>query len=321
MNARKWLLVLGVALVSCVQAQDYPTRPIRMITPWPPGGGADIVARLVAAKMSENWGQQVLVENRSGATGTIGTDVVAKAPSDGYTLTLGTNATHVIAVSLLARMPYDQEKDLTPVTRVVAVPHVISVHPGINARTLAEFVALAKSRPGQISFGSAGNGSTPHLAGEIFKSIAGVDLLHVPYKGTGQSLQDTLGGQVQVSFDSMPSVLSHIRSGKLRPLAIAGPRRVPALPEIPTVAEAGVPGAEGMTLYGMFGPAGLPLPIVRKLHAEVSRIVQLPDMKSRLEALGADEMASASPEDFAAMVKSDIAKYAKVIKAAGLQQD
>lgn len=321
MNARKWLLVLGVALVSCVQAQDYPTRPIRMITPWPPGGGADIVARLVAAKMSENWGQQVLVENRSGATGTIGTDVVAKAPSDGYTLTLGTNATHVIAVSLLARMPYDQEKDLTPVTRVVAVPHVISVHPGINARTLAEFVALAKSRPGQISFGSAGNGSTPHLAGEIFKSIAGVDLLHVPYKGTGQSLQDTLGGQVQVSFDSMPSVLSHIRSGKLRPLAIAGPRRVPALPEIPTVAEAGVPGAEGMTWYGMFGPAGLPLPIVRKLHAEVSRIVQLPDMKSRLEALGADEMASASPEDFAAMVKSDIAKYAKVIKAAGLQQD
>jgi len=279
------------------------------------------VARVIAAKMSEDWGQQVIVENRSGATGTIGTDIVAKAPADGYTLTLGTNATHVIAVSLLSKMPYDQEKDLTPITRVAAVPHVISVHPALNARTLAELITLAKSKSGQLAFGSAGNGSTPHLAGEIFKSIAGVDILHVPYKGTGQSLQDTLGGQVQVSFDSMPSVLSHIRNGNLRPLAIAGPRRVSALPDIPTVAEAGVPGAEGMTWYGMFGPAGLSMTIVRRLHAEVSRIVQLPDVKGRLEALGADETASASPEEFSAMVKSDIVKYAKVIKTAGLRQD
>ena len=279
------------------------------------------MARVIAAKMSEDWGQQVIVENRSGATGTIGTDIVAKAPADGYTLTLGTNATHVIAVSLLSKMPYDQEKDLTPITRVAAVPHVISVHPALNARTLAELITLAKSKSGQLAFGSAGNGSTPHLAGEIFKSIAGVDILHVPYKGTGQSLQDTLGGQVQVSFDSMPSVLSHIRNGNLRPLAIAGPRRVSALPDIPTVAEAGVPGAEGMTWYGMFGPAGLSMTIVRRLHAEVSRIVQLPDVKGRLEALGADETASASPEEFSAMVKSDIVKYAKVIKTAGLRQD
>ena len=302
-------------------AQAFPAKPIRMLTPWPPGGGTDIVTRLVSAKLAEAWGQQVVVENRAGATGTIGTDLVAKSAPDGYTLIIGTNATHVLAVSLLPSLPYDQQKDLTPVTRIAAVPHIIAVNPSVNARTLGELIALAKAGPGKIAFGSAGNGSTPHLAGELFKSIAGVDLQHVPYKGTGQSLQDTLGGQVQVSFDTMPSVLPHIKSGKLRALAIAGPKRVPALPDVPTVAEAGAPGAEGMTWYGMFGPAGLPPEIVRKLHAEVVKIVALPDVKARLDALGSDETASASPEEFAAMVRADIAKYAKVIKAAGLKLD
>lgn len=321
MCARKWLLVLSLVIASTAVAQDYPSKPIRMITPWPPGGGTDIVARLIAAKLTYVWGQQVVVDNRAGATGTIGTDLVAKAAPDGYTLLIGTNATHVIAVSLLPKLPYDQEKDLTPITRVSAVPHIISVHPSVNAHTLAELIALAKARPGTILFGSAGNGSTPHLAGELFKTITGVNLVHVPYKGTGQSLQDTLGGHVQVSFDTMPSVVGYIQNGKLRALAIAGPKRVAALPDVPTVAQAGAPGAEGMTWYGMFGPAKLPTSIIRKVHAEVVKVVQLPDVKARLEALGTDETASGSPEEFAAMVRSEVDKYAKIIKAAGLRMD
>ncbi len=321
MSLRRVFALLCVFFSVAAMGQEYPTKPIRLVTPWPPGGGTDIVARMIAAKLTDAWGQQVVVENKSGATGTIGTDMVAKSAPDGYTLIIGTNATHVIAVSLYSKLPYDQEKDLTPITRVSAVPHVIAVVPSLEARNVQGLIALAKAHPGKISFGSAGNGSTPHLAGELFKTLTGVNLLHVPYKGTGQSLQDTIGGVVQVSFDTMPSVLPHIKSGRLRALAIAGPKRVSALPDVPTVAEAGVPGAEGMTWYGLFGPAGLPKPIVQKIFAEVVRIVKLPDVKSRLDSLGTEETTSASPQEFAAMVHSDIAKYAKVIKSAGLRMD
>jgi tripartite-type tricarboxylate transporter receptor subunit TctC len=320
MLLRVIFIALGFAIGSVCVAQQYPAKPIRVISPWTPGGGADIVARLVAAKLTESWGQQVVVENRAGATGTIGTDVVAKSAPNGYTLLVGTNATHVLAVSLLPSLPYDQEKDLAPITRIAAVPHVIAVHLSLPVKTVAELVALTKSKP-NVSFGSAGNGSTPHLAGELFKQVTGAKLLHVPYKGTSQSLQDTLGGYVQVSFDTMPSVLGYIQSGRLRAIAIAGPKRVDALPGIPTVAEGGAPGAEQFTWYGMFGPGGLPADIVRKLHAEVGKIVQLPDIKARLDSLGNAEPASASPEEFAAMVKAEIVKYAKVIRDANLHLD
>lgn len=321
MSLHRLFALICLLFSAVAMAQEYPTKPIRMVTPWPPGGGTDIVARLIAAKLTDAWGQQVVVENKSGATGTIGTDMVAKSAPDGYTLILGTNATHVIAVSLFSKLPYDQQKDLTPITRVAGVPHVIAVHPSVEARNVRELVALAKASPGKIAFGSAGNGSTPHLAGELFKTITGVNLLHVPYKGTGQSLQDTIGGVVQVSFDTMPSVLPHIKNGRLRALAIAGPKRVSALPDVPAVAEAGFPGAEGMTWYGLFGPAGLPAPIVQKIFSEVVKVVRLPDVKSRLDSLGTEETTNASPEEFAAMVRSDIAKYAKVIKSAGLRMD
>lgn len=320
MSIRKLCLIIGLAVSATCAAQQYPTRPIRVITPWPPGGGTDFVARIIAAKMGDAWGRQVVVENRPGATGTIGTDVVAKAAPDGYTLLIGTNATHVLAVSLLPKLPYDQDKELQPILRISAVPHVISVNPTLPVQTVAELVALTKTNP-NISFGSAGNGSTPHLAGELFKQVTGARLLHVPYKGTGQSLQDTLGGYVQVSFDTMPSVLGHIQNGKLRALAIAGPKRVAALAAVPTVSEAGAPGAEQFTWYGMFAPYGLPPEILRKLHAEVARILQTPDVKARMDTIGNEEPPSASPEEFAAMLKAEVAKYAKVIKAANLQLD
>jgi tripartite-type tricarboxylate transporter receptor subunit TctC len=321
MRIRTLLAVVGVLLATIAGAQDYPNKPIRMVVPWSPGGGADITARLIAAKLTDAWGQQVVVDNRAGATGTIGTNVVAKSAPDGYTLLLGTNATHAIAVNLLPDLPYDQSKDLTPITRVAAVPHVLSVHPDLPAQSVAELIALAKSKPGKIAFGSAGNGSTPHLGGELFKTVTGVNLLHVPYKGTGQSMQDTIAGVVPVSFDTMPSVIAHIKSGRMRPLAVMGPRRLASLPNVPTVAEAGIAGAEQVTWFGLFGPGNLPSAIARKLHAEIVKIVQLPDVKARFDSLGTDETTSASPEEFAAMLKAEVAKYAKVAKAAGLKKD
>ncbi len=321
MRLRILFAVIGVAVAAAASAQDYPVKPIRMVVPWPPAGGTDIVARLIAAKMTDAWRIQVVVDNRSGATGTIGTNLVARATPDGYTLLLGTNATHAIAVNLIPNLPYDQEKDLTPITRVASVPHILSVNPALPVHTVAELIALAKARPGKIAFGSAGYGSTPHLGGELFKIVTGVNLLHVPYKGTGQSLQDTLGGMVSVSFDTMPSVIGYIKSGMLRPLAVMGPRRVPVLPEVPTIAEAGASGAEQVTWYGLFGPGGLPSHIVRKLHGEIVKIVQLPDVKARFETLGVDETAGASLEEFAAMLKADVAKYAKVVNAAGLKNE
>lgn len=314
----KLFAVIGIAAAAAAGAQDYPDKAIRIIVPWPPGGGTDVMGRLVAPKMSEAWGQQVVIDNRAGATGIIGTDLVAKAAPDGYTLVLGTNSTHSIAPSLF-KMPFDAVKDLAPVTRVASVPHIITVHPSLPVKSVKELIALAKANPGQMAFGSSGTGSTPHLGGELFKTMTGTKLLHVPYKGAGQSLQDTLGGHIVISFDTLPSVVNYVKSGRLRPLGVAGLKRAAAVPNVPTVDEAGIPGYEVTTWYGLFGPAGTPAEIVRKLHAEIARVVRLPDIKERIEGLGANETTSASPEEFAAMVKTEITKYAKVIKDAGVR--
>jgi tripartite-type tricarboxylate transporter receptor subunit TctC len=292
-----------------------------MIVGFPPGGGTDVMARLVAPKMSESWGQQVVIDNRPGATGIIGTDLVAKAVPDGYTLLMGHVATNAIAASLFAKLPFDPARDFAPITRVSSVPHIVVAHPSLNVHTIKDLIALAKARPGQITFPSAGNGSTPHLAGEIFKTMTGVNLVHVPYKGSGQSMQDLLGGQVQVAFDTTPAVLQYVKAGRLRPLAVSTLKRLASLPEGPTVAESGVPGYEVTTWYGLFAPAGTPPAIVRKVFTEVARIVRLPDIKERLDGLGIDETTNSSPEEFATLVKADIEKYAKVVKAAGLHID
>jgi tripartite-type tricarboxylate transporter receptor subunit TctC len=316
MMALSLLCASGAALT-----QDYPSKPIRMIVGFPPGGGTDVMARLVTPKMTEAWGQQVVIDNRAGATGIIGTDLVAKAVPDGYTLLMGHVATNAIAWSLFAKLPFDPAKDFAPITRVSSVPHLLAVHPSLDVRTVKELIAFAKAKPGQLTFPSAGNGSTPHLAGEIFKTMTGVNMVHVPYKGTGQSLQDLLGGQVQVAFDTTAAVITYVKAGRLRPLAVTTVKRIASLPEVPTVAESGVPGYEVTTWYGLFAPAGTPPAVVRKVFTETARIVRLPDVKERLDGMGTEETTNASPEEFAALVKSDIAKYAKVVKAAGLRID
>jgi tripartite-type tricarboxylate transporter receptor subunit TctC len=321
MKLRHWIGALGLVVAAVAGAQEYPTKPVRVIVPWVPGGGADIMARLVTAKLTDALGQQFVVENKGGATGTIGTDMVAKAAPDGYMLVSGTNATHVIAVALGAKMAYNQEKDLTPIVRIGAVPHVLSVHPSLDVKTVQELIALAKAKPGQLAYGSSGNGSTPHLAGETFKAMTGVNLLHVPYKGAGQSLADTVAGVVQVSFDTLPSQLGYIRGGKLRPIAVLGPKRLGTLPDLPTIAEVGYPGAEGLTWFGMFGPAGMSPAVVQKLHGEVAKAVKLPDVKAKFETLGAEDGTAESPQEFAASVKAEIAKYTKVAKDAGLKAE
>jgi len=311
----------GVIAGGSTPAQDYPTKPIRMVVGFPPGGGTDVMARLVTPKMTEAWGQQVVIDNRAGATGIIGTDLVAKAVPDGYTLLMGHVATNAIAWSLFAKLPFDPAKDFTPITRVSSVPHILVVHPSLDVRTVKELIALAKAKPGQFTFPSAGNGSTPHLAGEIFKTMTGVNLVHIPYKGTGQSLQDLLGGQVQVGFDTTAAEITYVKAGRLRPLAVTTAKRIGSLPDVPTVAESGVPGYEVTTWYGLFAPAGTPPAVVRKIFAETVRIVRLPEIKERLDGMGTEETTNASPEEFAALVKTDIAKYAKVVKAAGLRID
>ena len=317
-----WLVTLGLAAAtSLASAQEYPVKPIRMIVPWTVGGGADAVARVIGAKLSDAWGQPIVIDNKPGATGTIGTDIVAKASPDGYTLILGNNSTYVYAVSLYNKLPYDPEKDLTPISRVAEVPHVLSVHPSVPAKTVAELVALAKAQPGMLSYGSSGTGSTPHVAGEVFMSLTGTKFLHVPYKGAGQSVADTVSGQVQVSFDTLPSVIAFINAGRLRPLAVMGPQRIASLPNLPTTAEAGVPGAEGSTWYGLYGPANMPPAVVKKIHDEVARIVKSPDVKAKFDTLGAIETASLPSAELASSVKIDIVKYGKILSSIGVQKE
>lgn len=303
------------------QTPGYPSKPIRMIVGFPPGGGTDVVARIIAPKLAENLGQQILIDNRPGATGTVAAGIVAKSPPDGYTIMMGHVAVNAIAPSLFAKVPYDAEKDFAPITLTGSVPHFVLVHPSLPVTSLKALIAFVKARPGQLSFPSAGNGSTPHLAGELFKVAAGINLLHVPYKGTGQSMQDLIGGQHQVAFDTLPAAAPYVRSGRLRALAVTSARRLNEFPDVPTVPEAGVPGYLMTTWYGMFAPAATPPAIVKRLHAETAAVMQAPDTNARLVDVGADGTVTRSPEEFAALVRADIVRYAKIVKDAGLRID
>jgi len=296
-------------------AQSYPVKPVRVLVGFPPGAGVDITTRLVTPRLAEALGQQFVVDNRAGAAGNIAAEIAAKTPPDGYTL-LFASAPIVMSQSLYKNLNYNLERDFEPVGLVASAPFILVVHPSVPVKSVKELVALAKSRPGQLSFASTGSGSTPHLSMEMLKAQAGIDLVHVPYKGTPQAVVDIMSGQVQVMFANTLSVLPLIKSGRLRALGISGAKRSAAAPEIVTVAEAGIKGFEASTWFGLFTPAGTPPAIVQRLSAEIVRIVQQPDMRERLLAQGADPIGMPAGE-FRAYVKSELAKWGKVVRASG----
>ena len=315
------LAALATGLAPAVaQAQTYPAKTVKIIVPFPPGGAIDALARLLSQKMSESWGQPVVVENRPGAGGIIGTDAGAKGAPDGYTLTMGAVSTHAINAGLYKKLPYDPVKDFAAVAPVAIVPNLLVVNPSLGVSTVAELIALARSKPGQLSYASAVAGTTLHISCELFKSLTKVDILHVPYKGSGPAVADVIGGQVPIMCDSITSSQPHIRSGKLKVLAITSAARSSTMPQVPTLAESGVPGYEMHPWFGLFAPAGTPAAVVGKLNAEVARILALADVRERLFAIGAEPM-SASPEQFSAMVRADVDKWGKLVRAAGISAD
>ena len=311
-----------LVVTASVQAQSdaYPSRPVRIIVTVPPGGAADFIARLVGTKMAESLGQPVLVENRAGASGTIAADAVAKSAPDGYTLLQNSITTHGIGPHLYAKLPYDSIRDFAPITMLARLPLIMTVNAGVKANTAQEFVALAKAQPGKFGFASSGNGGAPHMAGELFRSATGADLLHVPYKGSGPAVADLVSGQVQVMFDGAPSLLPHIRSGKLRAIGAASAQRNRLLPEVPTFAEAGFPGVDVALWYGMLAPAATPPAIIARLNAEILKALNAPDVRERFAAQGTEAMGG-TPGEAAAFIRSEIERWGPVVKKAGVKAD
>jgi len=301
-------------------ADAYPAKPVRFVVAFPPGGGTDIIARSIARKLTERLAQQVVVDNRPGAGGNIGTDIVAKSAPDGHTLLMGSAGPLAINASLFGKMPFDPIKDLTPVTLAASTPNVLVVHPSLKAATVKELIALARARPGEINFASSGHGTPAHLAGELFNSMAGVKMVHVPYKGAAPALTDLLGGQVQLMFSTMPPALPHVKDGKLRALAVTSAKRSPATPELPTVDEIALPGFEANTWHGVVAPAGTPAAIVARLNREIVAILHLPEVVERLSAQGAEAVGS-TPEEFAAYIRSETVKWAKVVRESGAKAE
>jgi len=312
-------VMMLVSVSSSTLAQGFPNKPMRIIVNAPAGGPSDILARLIGQKLTENLGQPVVIDNRAGAGGVIGTEAVATAAPDGYTLLIP-NTSHTINPSLYSKLPYDPVKDFAPVTMIVVQPFIILVHPSVPAKSVQELIALAKSKPGQINYASAGIGLASHLAVEVFKSMAGINMTHIPYKGQAPATTDLLGGQVSVLFGAIPVALPHVKSGKLRALAITSSRRSPAMPDLPTVAESGLPGYEVMSWYGFLAPAKTPKEIVAKLYVEITKALRAPDVAERITAMGFEPVGS-SPEQFAAQIKEEIPKWAKVVKECGARAD
>ena|ERR1043166_2155218 len=299
---------------------NYPNRPIQLVVTVPPGGAADIVARVIGAKLSDALGQPVLIVNRAGAGGTTAAAQVAKSEPDGYTLLLNTIATHGIGPHIYANLPYDPVKDFSPVILVVKLPLIMVVNAELPARTVNDVIALAKAKPGELSFCSSGSGGAPHLGGELFKSLTGTDLLHVPYRGSGPAVIDLIAGRITMMFDATPSLLPNITAGKLRPLAAASPQRHRLLPDIPTFAELGYPGMDIALWYGIAAPGGTPALIVQRLNAELAKIVDMPDVRKTLTEQGAD-LQGGSTEDFAAFMRNESARWGQVVKQAGIKPE
>lgn len=308
------------AALPAAQAQQYPSRPVRFVVPFAPGGSVDTLARTIGPKLADALGQQVVVDNRPGGNGDIGMIIVAKAPADGYTLLLGYIANLAIAPSLYAKLPFDPQKDYAPITQIATSPNVLTAHPSVPAKNLQELIALAKTKPGAVNFASTGVASVGHLTGELLNSLAGIKMTHVPYKGGGQAIIDLVGGHVQVMFSGFSAAMPHIKSGKIRALAVTGAARSPALAEVPTIAEQGFPGVEATAWYGMLAPTGTPTVVVTRVHGEVVKILKLPDVTQRLGGLGF-EIAGSTPEQFGAYIRSETKKWEKVVKASGAKAD
>lgn len=298
----------------------YPTKAVRIIVPFTPGGLNDFAARSVAARLSETLGHPVIVDNRPSAGGVVGTETAARAAPDGYTLIVGSIATHAINQSLYKKLPYNVIRDFAPITNLVNAPNLLVVHPSLAARSVKELISLAKAKPGQINYGSAGSGTSTHLSAELFKAMTGTDLVHVPYKGAAPSVVDLLGGQVSVIFSTMPSTLSHVKAGRLRALAVTGRERSASIPDIPTIAEAGVPGYEFNGWAGLFAPAHTPHDIVDRLYAETLTILRLPEVKELFFRQGG-EAGGMRPRDFVSFVKAEITKWEKVVRFSGAKQE
>lgn len=311
------LVVMVFAIGLEAHAQTYPRSPIKIVVPFPPGGGTDLLARLLGQKLNESWGQPVVTDNRAGANGTIGAAIVSKSPPDGYILLLVPSG-FAVNPSMYPRLAFNAEKDFAPITQLAASPLLVLVHPSLPATSIRELIALAKARPGQINYASSGNGSPPNLATEHFKSMAQVNMVHIPYKGGGPAMVDLLAGQVSVYFNAILQALPYAKGGKLRSLAVTSPKRFPAIPQTPTVAEGGLPGYEMTNWYGLLAPAATPKEIVTRINTEVAKILNHPDVKERLAADGAIVVAS-TPDEFAAFLQQEMAKFAKIVKASGMK--
>ena len=303
-----------------VQAQNFPTKPIRFIAPFPPGGSTDFLARIVALKMSESLGQQVVVENRGGAGGTIGVELAAHSPPDGYTIVMGHVGTFGVNPTLYPKLPYDAIKSFAPITLLAMVPNAMVVHPSLPARSVRDFLVLARAKPKEMLYGSGGNGSAAHLAAAYFEFLAKIQLIHVPYKGTGPALIDLVAGQTSMMITGMPAVMPHVRSGRLRILAVGNAKRLTSMPEVPTIAESGVPGYDATQWYGVLAPAGTPREIVMKLNAEMKKALARTDVREQLAADGTVPVGN-TPEEFGAHIKAEIARWAPVVKATGARPE
>jgi tripartite-type tricarboxylate transporter receptor subunit TctC len=316
-----WPVALSLLAASAgTDAQDnYPSRPIRMIVPFAPGGGTDITARAVAIRLGESWGQTVVPDNRPGANGTIGVDVASKAAPDGYTLCM-ISSSHSVNVALYPKLPYDLLKDLTAVTQLTSQPYAMIIHPSVPAKSVKEFIAYAKSKPGAINYGSSGTGGIAHLGGAWLGSIAGISMVHVPYKGGALALTDMIAGNIQMQLGTLTLSGPHIKAGRLRALAVTTPRRWPGTPELPTMQEAGVPGFAITQWYGLITSAKTPRPLITKLNKEIARILQLPDVKEKMAADGADAVGN-TPEEFNAHIRAEVVKYGKLVKEVGLKAE
>jgi tripartite-type tricarboxylate transporter receptor subunit TctC len=311
---------LLAAAAGTATAQTFPSKPIRMVVTFPTGGAPDILARTISEKLDPSWGQTMIVDNKPGAGGNIGAEFVARAPADGHTLVMGTVGTHSINGSLYARIPYDMVRDFAPVTLIASTPNLLVVNNDVPAKNLQELIALAKAKPGTLTYGSPGIGTSVHVSGELFNSLAGVKTTHVPYKGRQMAIPDLLGGSITMMFDNMPSAIPVVREGKLRAIGVTSAKRSPSAPEIPTIAEQGLPGFEATSWFAVFAPANTPKPVVEKLHAEIVRIFGLPDVQTKMKTLGLD-LILGGPDELAKTQAAEIAKWAKVIKDSGAKAE